>query len=450
MDSQGELNVFDYARVIWRAGWWIVALTVLTAAVAFAIARAQPKFYVARATILPPKESLPQALSMSLGGMFMGGGGREGSGGMGGLMLPGGISLGMPATTTNVDVFLALLKSRTMREEVVAEFTKTWGPSVGSLIGPIEPDTRQKIIALTVEARDPKLAADLANGYFAHLERRLDSYAELATRRQESFYAAQLDRAAKEVHTAEDELMKFQGEHRFIPMDPAMKAGAESGGTMRGNIMALELQREVLRMRVTEQHPQLLELNKQIAELKRQYSKNLFGGAMELPPETPGARGPRREYFVPTDRITPVQLAFLKLYRNLKIQEAFYTAALQGLEQIKYGDGVSATRVEILDPALPPTKPARPNVFYIVLVAAVSALVVGVLLAFVLEYLARVRAQERLAREEVARRPRRPDARSEPPGIALVDGQLGKPADGRGDGAGTIMPAPVPARRSRS
>ena len=96
-----------------------------------------------------------------------------------------------------------------------------------------------------------------------------------------------------------------------------------------------------------------------------------------------------------TEKMTPVQFAYMKLYRNLKIQEAFYTGALQGLEQMKYSDGGPGARVDMLDPALIPGSPSRPNVRSVVQAAAAAGLLVGILGAFALEYFRRLRQEDR-------------------------------------------------------
>jgi tyrosine-protein kinase Etk/Wzc len=248
------------------------------------------------------------------------------------------------------------------------------------------------------EATDPKLAADVANYYFTYLDHMLDRYASQSLRKREAFYSAQLERAEKEVESAEQALLKFQAENRVLAIDPNTKGTVDAAAGLRASIMGLEMQREVMRMRVTDQHPQMRELEKQIAELKRQYSKNLFGEAMDLPPEAPGVRGARKEFFVAAARMTPVQFAFLKLYRNLKVQEAFYTGAFQALQQMKYEDNSRTGRVQVLDPAIPPGSPARPRVSLMIAGAVVVALVLGIAMAFVYEYVRRLREAERRQR----------------------------------------------------
>ena len=67
---------------------------------------------------------------------------------------------GIAPASPGLDMFLVLLKSRTLRAEVMEEATKTLGPAVGGKIMSVVPDTREKgLVALTVEATDPQVAA---------------------------------------------------------------------------------------------------------------------------------------------------------------------------------------------------------------------------------------------------------------------------------------------------
>jgi len=394
METGRPLSVLDYWRIVWRARWLIWGMVAVASVAAFGYARTMPKIYTARATILLPRDA-PSSFSTSIGAMLMGGGGGGREGGSGLFSLPN-VTFGTGSMSTDEDRFLAMLRSATLRREVVAELARTRGVGVGSHLLSVTADNKEKgVIAVNVQATDPHVAADVANQYFVTLDAMLQRFGEQSVKRKETLYTAQLERAAQGVETAEHALLKFQSANRFIPIDAPTKAGVEAVASLRGMILGLELQREVLRLRVTDEHPQMRELQKQIAELKRQYSKNLFGEPMDLPAESPAARGGRKEFFVPASRMTPVQFAFLKLFRDLKIQEAFYTAALQGLQQIKYGDGMQQVAVKVLDPAGPASEPVGPNIGKIVLVAAASALIAGILLVFALEYLRLIRQEER-------------------------------------------------------
>jgi hypothetical protein len=385
------MSYLDYARVVWKSRWLVLLIIILSLAVGVAVGYLQPRVYTATAIALPPKESAAQSLSMSLGALLTGGGagGAGGQGGGGGVT---SISLGGGGTggATSMDLIIAILKSRTMKESVLAEVKKNLGrPLRYKEIEDILPDIKNRVaIGVTVNARDPRTAAIVANTYFDQLNQNLDRQADRAAKRMEDAYAAQLQRSAEEVDRAEAAVIKFQTENRFLvsTMETPTRNTVEAGATLRGQIMALELQREISRMKMTEQHPQMRELEAQIAGLKRMYSKNLFGGAMDLPTES-GIKGDRREFFVAAEKMTPVQFAFLKVFRHLKIQEAFYTAALQGLQQIKYGDASSRTYLDMLDPAEVSEQPIKPNMNLIIGASVAIGLIVGVALALIIEFL---------------------------------------------------------------
>ena len=373
--------------VIWRARLWILTSAALVGVVGYGLASLQPKVYAARATVLTPKEAGQQSLTASLGGLLGGGGSREGGGSGGGISLPALVG-GGPSMSTSQDMFMVLLRSRTLREQVTGSIVKKFGVRADGMLVSATPDTKDKgSLALTIEAKDPVLAAEFANEYFDELDHMLERFAEQNTKRQEASYAAQLQRAAREVEVAEDALVRFQNENRMLGggVDAGNKKEADVGAGMRGQIMALELQREVMAMRYTPQHPAMRDIEKQIAELKRQYSRNLFGAPMDLPTDA-GGKGARKEFFVPAEKMTPMQLNYLKLYRNLRIQEAFYTGALQGLQQIQYGNAAAPNRVEFLDRALPNPVPIRPNVRFVAAGTALIGLVAAALLSLVIEF----------------------------------------------------------------
>jgi len=393
-----RVGVAEYARVVWGARYVIIGMVLISCVVAFVVGNSRPKVYSATATILAQRDAQQSNVSGALSALLGGIGGKEG-----GLSFPGIQVSSMPGIGSSLDVFNTLLLSRSMREEVIGEFTKQRGPQVPSMFLSVGSSQNKERTALSVivHATDAQLAADLANAYFDFLDRRLQRAADNQARRQEVLYRAQLERAAREVDVAEEALVKFQQENRMVAhVDPTVRASVEASGNLRGAIMNMELQREVMRMRYTEHHPQMREIDKQIAEMKKQYSKNLFGQAMDLPPEGPNAKGSRKEFFVSTEKMTPVQFAYLKLLRSLKIQEAFYTGALQGLENMRYATEAGRPQgIEVLDPAFVPSTPVSPNVKFIVFAAAVVALVAGIVGALVREYIvqtwAAVRASEK-------------------------------------------------------
>ena len=402
------MTLLSFCRLVWRVRLVILGTVAVAVLAALVVVYFQTRVYLAQATILSPKESgAAQGMSSSLAALLGvgGGGGRDG----GGFSFPSFLGGSVPTLSSNQDMFVAILKSRMCRNEVVSELAKKHGPSVGAKIVSVRVTVSPQekgVIGLVVESTDPVLAAEAADLYFVGLDRILERLAQDATRRLEERYVEQLQRAAKEVADAEAAVLKFQAQNRVVPVAPLDTVGRSSDGSsaraaidaaanLRGNITALEMQREVLRLRVTEQHPQMRELDKQISEMKKQYSRNLFGGPMDLPGEGPGQQ--RKEFFVSAEKLTPVQFAYLRLYRNLRMQEGFYAGALQGVEQLRYNEGVNRVRVDPLDPAVVSREPIRPRIPVTLLVAVLGGLVVPIVVVAGREYVRQLLREEREA-----------------------------------------------------
>src|SRR5438876_9097088 len=128
LEAMRPLTLIDYAKIVWRARLLIVALAAVAAVVAFSVASRMPKIYYAKATVLPPTDAAASqgagVAAMSLLGSLTGA-----QGGGGSLTLPGLPMLGS-SMATSADIFLAVLKSRSMREDVMSDFKKMRGPDV--------------------------------------------------------------------------------------------------------------------------------------------------------------------------------------------------------------------------------------------------------------------------------------------------------------------------------
>src|SRR5574337_35819 len=107
--QEDEINLLDYWRVLRKHTWMILGLAfVSTFTAGFYSYFVMTKIYESKTTILSPKESggggagLAAALAASGAGQFLGG------------LIPGGGS--------NREVFIAILKSRTLAQELVDRF----------------------------------------------------------------------------------------------------------------------------------------------------------------------------------------------------------------------------------------------------------------------------------------------------------------------------------------
>jgi len=386
-----EVNLLDYCRVVWKRRGLITALCIGSILISAAYTFWVPKVYRAMATILSPVEiGLGSLMSLSTEGA----GGRERGANLLGSLVSGGILSVKPQTPTR-DTYIAILRSRTIREEVIEYFKKSWGSSVDSLIQETEvTSSKGEMISVTVVAQDPKLSAEVANYYFESLSSLLARRAKATAMVQKGYYDRQFDRTRQELKKAQDSLIKFQEKNRYIVLDSATKNAIAIGAIQAGSVMALEMERNLMRRYLTDQHPQMIALNQRIYESKKLVSHRLYGEPQVLPPETPGAP-PRKEFFVASTKMTPLQFKLMKVYRDLQFRQSIENSIHQNIESLKQTiENPPAVFIDWLDRAIPPGGPFKPDIRYNVAAAGIGSLIFGIFLALFLEYIERIRTLE--------------------------------------------------------
>jgi len=305
--NMDEKNLLDYCRVVWKRRGLITTLCVVSILISAVYTFWVPKLYRATATILPPKEigtGIGNQMSMSLGSLFSMGrgnqGGNSGENSLGSLFSGSG-PIFAPSTPER-DTYIALLKSRTMLQEVVEHLKKEWGPSVGSLIGERRVSLSDDgVISVTVEAQDTALSAEAANYYFENLSSSLARRSKATATVQKEYFDRQLDRTRQGLKKAQEALIKFQEKNRYIALDPATKGAIEMGAMFAGSVMTLEMERNLKRNYLTESHPEMIALNRRIFEAKKLLSHRIFETSDDFDSAT---KTPARNAPIATDNPT--------------------------------------------------------------------------------------------------------------------------------------------------
>jgi len=374
-----EVNLLDYWRVIWKNKGLIIGLCFTSVLAALVFSLLSPKIYESTVTILAPKEG--------------GGGGMLSTLAASGLVqqLPG---ISIPSLTPTRDTFISILKSRTMAQDVVEQFNlkeRYQAEYLSDAIKALQEATdikvsKEGVISVTVEDTDPKLAADIANFYATNLDRLLARFGTSEASRQRAFIAEQLARAERDLHNAEEALKRFQQRHKAVNLDAQVKGEIDAIAELKGQIMASEVQLEVMRNFATEANPEVINLKKRINEMKRQLAQLQYGKGWALPSESRNPGEPRQEIHLPVVSVPQVGMEFARLTRDLKVQETLYTLLLQQYEQAKIAEAKDMPTVQVLDKAVPAERKSKPKIRLNMMLAGVVSLFMGVFLAFFLEY----------------------------------------------------------------
>jgi len=274
--------------------------------------------------------------------------------------------------------------------------TNFTGDAIKSLQGATDISvSKEGVISVKVEDKDPKLAADVANAYVTSLDRMFARFGTTEASRQRAFIAERLEKTEKSLRQAEESVRRFQENNKTVVLDAQLRAGLEAAAQARGQIAAAEVQLELMRSFATENNPQVIQQKKQIEEMKRQLAQMQYSRGLELPSESanPGQR--RQEIYVPTAKVPELAIELARLTRDVKVQETLFTVLTQQYEQAKIAEARDTPIVQVLDRAVPAERKSKPKVRQNMAIAGMLSLFVGIFLAFFLEYFERMRVQER-------------------------------------------------------
>ena len=378
MDSSergGEMTFGDLTSMVWRQRWVVIALCVVASVGTFGVSRLLPKWYESTATVVTPK---------------------EGSGGvLGGLLATGmlqqnpGVAMPtLPSFTPNRDLLVGVLKSRTIAQAIVERFGLQARYRAGYPDDAVKQlrdlttiaTSREGVISVKVEDRDPATAAAIANYYVELLDQQIARYGTGEASRQRMFLTGQLARSRVDLDAAEQSLRRFQEQNRAIVLQDQTKGAIEAAARLKGEIMAAEVQLQVMRNFATEANPEIVALRRRIDEMNRQYAQMQFGER-----SVPDGRAQKGDFTVPFARVPELGLELVKLAREVKIQEVLVTLLTQQLEQARIAEARDTPVVQVLDRAVPAARYSRPRAARNGAIAGVIMLVLGVGLAVMLE-----------------------------------------------------------------
>ncbi len=381
-----EINLLDYWRVVRKHLRLIVALYVIAVLAALGYSLWAPKIFKSTATILAPDERGIRGLGLATAFATSG-------------IAQAAPGLSMPSLTPQRDIFVSILKSRTMGQDVVQRFDlqeRYRAPFLSDAIRRLSGMTKitlskDGVISVEVEETDPQLAAEIANFYVNNLDQMLTRFATTDASKQRVFIADRLTETERELRRAEETLRQFQETNKVIALQEQARGAVETAAQLKGEIMASEVQLEVMRKFATDANPEVVKLKQRIQEMKRHLSGMQYGKGWVLPAENRNPGEPRNEIYIPFAQVPELGLELARLMRDAKVQETVYTLLTQQLEQAKIAEARDMPTVQALDKAIPADRKSKPKTIFNMAIAGITSLFMGLLLAFFLEYVAGVK-----------------------------------------------------------
>ena len=387
MEREDEINLLDYWRVIrkrWKIIAWIFGVSVITAGV---ISLLMSPIYRAKTTLMPLESSGSQlsAAMRNLGSLpFVGG------------MVP---SIG----GASADKLVAVLQSRTVAEDVIRaldlikvlfEEDRDEPPTIQDAVRSLTEatkitDDKKGLISVSVEYKDPGIAADIANQYTIALQRFLNENALSGEKRNRIFIENQLKKAKEELREAEEAMKVFQTSKKIIAMDAQTEAAIKALADLRAQVTAREVQLGVMKQFSTPSNPDVLRIKDELRELKKQLSML----------ETRGSN-PETDALPRLSEAPTIGLEYVRLKRKVLTEEKVFELMTQQYEIAKIDEAKEDITFQVIDRAIPPEKRVKPKRKLNVMLAGIVSLFVGVFLVFFLEYLGNLKETENKSGKE--------------------------------------------------
>lgn len=373
--EQGPVTLRDYALVLWRHKVLMAVVVGLGVAVALGYTLRQPRVYESTTSLLVPRE----------GG---GAGGLVASLAASGALqqLPG---LSFPSLAPNRDLLIGVLKSRTMTQRVAEQFKlqeRYRAKRLEEAARVIQEATaitvsREGLLLLTVEETDPGLAAAIANFYAEELERFVTKLGSGEASRQRIFISERLALTKQQLVATEDALRRFQEQNKAIILQDQTRGAIEAAARLKGEIMATEVQLQVLRSFATESNSEIIFVKRRLEEMRRQLAQVEYGDRAERV----GARRSNAEITVPFVKVPQLAQELARIMRDVKTHETVVALLTQQFEQAKITEAKDLPTFQVLDTAIPAMHASKPRLRLNVLIGGFGGLLAALFLAFVAE-----------------------------------------------------------------
>jgi len=363
------------ARVVWEERRFVGKVAGIGLVVSILIALLIPKQYESTARLMPPdqQESGMAMMAASLLGKSAGGE----AGGSGGLGALGSSLLGLKTTG---DLFVGVLKSRTVMDDVIAKFdlrkeyrVKRWedARTMLSQRTDVSSDRKTGIISITVTDHDRQRAAAMAMEYIGELDSVMVQLNTGSAHRERVFLEQRLGQVQGDLEAAEKSFSQFASKNTTLDVQAQGKAMIDAAAALGGELIATQTELEGLRQIYTDNNVRIRAAQARVDELRSQLGKlnGKEGGTDEQDPDSP----------YPSLRKLPVLgVTYADLMRRTKVEEAVFAALTEQYEMAKVDEAKEIPSVKVLDTADIPERSSFPPRTPIVLAGTMCSAMLSV------------------------------------------------------------------------
>jgi uncharacterized protein involved in exopolysaccharide biosynthesis len=360
--TETDASFLDVVVLVVGHKRFVARFVLAAAALAIIVSFLLPIRYEGKIILLPPQQN------SSLGSALLG---QLGSLGSLASLAGGGFNLKNPT-----DMYVSLFTSRTVEDAMIRRFglmkeyheKRMWDTRKEfERRTTVVAGTKDGLIRISVEDRDPKRAAEMANGYVEELRKLSASLAITEAARRRLFFEQQVQLAKDALNQAEDAMTKTQQSTGVLQIDSQARSLIESAAILRAQVMTKQVQIESMRSFATDDNPGLILAKQELGALRSQLDR-LAGSQQDSGSDINLSKG----------RVTQTGMEYLRRYRDLKYHETVFELLAKQFEIAKLDEAREGSIIQVVDAAVPPDKKSSPHRLLIVIAVTILAFMAAV------------------------------------------------------------------------
>jgi uncharacterized protein involved in exopolysaccharide biosynthesis len=284
----------------------------------------------------------------------------------------GGPALAAAGVKNQSDIYVAMLKSRSVADALIAKYGLKQRFQVD-----LDEEARRELatrtritagrdglISVTVDDSDPRGAADIANGYVDALLALTQTLAVTEAGQRRLFFERQLHQSKQDLARAE---LALRGAGiNEATLNTAPQSALEFLAAIKAKATAQEIKVAALRSFMTEHNPEFKQAQHELAALRAQLAKIENN-------DVTGTNGRGAEY--------------VGRLRDFKYQESLFELMAKQYELARLEEAREGAVVQVVDLAIPPELPSRPRRSLLAFVSALCALIIAIFVVMVAQAL---------------------------------------------------------------
>jgi len=354
-----SLTLADYLQFIMNRRKMIFVVTLTAAVISVIYSLCLPNIYTAKAMLYPLQEdkSMTSALMGQLGGLV-------------------GLAGGALGGSTQTDLYITMLRCETIKDAIIDRFklmniykAKYRSDAYMALEknSSFLAGKKDGVIIISVDDKDPRRAADMANAYMDELGKLAVNVSTSSAGRNKAFFEERLTKAKSDLVRAEDSLRQYQAKNKTVDITQQAKASIEGIAKIKAELAVQEVKLATLRRQFTDSSQEVKTTSAMVSSLRGQIA---------------GLEGNGRGSAIPSvSSIPALGQEYVRLMREFKIQEALVEGLTKQYEIAQLNEAKDIPSFQIIQKARVPDRKNRPKRTFIVLVMSLNFLGISTLVA---------------------------------------------------------------------